>query len=511
MYKVLIVEDVDIVREDLKKIINWKEHGFALVGEAKNGEAGLALYHIQQPDIIITDIRMPVMTGLQMIEEIRKTNSGVQFILLTAFEEFEYAKTALYLNIHSYVMKYELDDEILLKELNRQKDIIEQQKSIGRMKKTVSLKKLLDGDEGEEIPHGFVKWLGRSALLIAEILPQRNAATPPSRQGDIQTAMYEHVRQMNDYERIKYEFEFIDLTLKEHLIFLKVTESMSDQKSMLFIHSFCRIYQQALYQEYETDTVLAFGGYVYKSDEIPPVYQDAKRLARQRVFYRKSCIIDSQHREPSAELKGLIDQELNSIREGLGKLDLVVLEEKIARLFIGLLGEAGSNELLESCVRELVYTIAAKNMDVETGNITELLDEIVTCSQNENLEDLAQMFVKAIKVMNQAVDRRYSKRINSMIRYIDEHYNSDVSLRDLAFHFDLSMIYVSQLFKKEVGITVSAYLTKVRIREAIALLESGRFKVYEISEMVGYQSVQYFSKIFKNETGKKPSEFYRKA
>ena len=90
---------------------------------------------------------------------------------------------------------------------------------------------------------------------------------------------------------------------------------------------------------------------------------------------------------------------------------------------------------------------------------------------------------------------------------MEEHYNEGVNLSVIADRLQLSMIYICQIFKKEVGITFKEYLTKIRMREAVRLLKSGRYKVYEVSEMVGYQTVQYFSKVFKKETGKYPSDF----
>ena len=108
MYKVLIVEDMDITREDIMALIDWEKYGFQLLPGARNGKIGLEYAARYRPDIILTDIKMPVMTGLDMITEIRKTDAQVKVILLTAYEEFELAKKALEMGVQSYVLKYEM-------------------------------------------------------------------------------------------------------------------------------------------------------------------------------------------------------------------------------------------------------------------------------------------------------------------------------------------------------------------------------------------------------------------
>lgn len=119
MIKVLVVEDMDITREDILGLIDWEQHGYELLPSARNGKIGLEHALRYRPDIILTDIKMPVMTGLDMMREIRERIPGARFILLTAYEEFEYAKKALEMGAQAFILKYEIDSQVLLRELNK--------------------------------------------------------------------------------------------------------------------------------------------------------------------------------------------------------------------------------------------------------------------------------------------------------------------------------------------------------------------------------------------------------
>ncbi|MFA9379751.1 MAG: helix-turn-helix domain-containing protein, partial [Acetanaerobacterium sp.] len=155
------------------------------------------------------------------------------------------------------------------------------------------------------------------------------------------------------------------------------------------------------------------------------------------------------------------------------------------------------------------YELANMNNDNYSESFHDVLDKIVIRSREGNVFELVELYNEAIDMLENALMPQYSKKIREIIKYIQVHYQEEVNLSFLSQRLNLSIIYISQLFKKEVGMTFSAYLTKVRMDKAVALLQTGNYKVYEVSEMVGYQTIQYFSKIFKKETGKTPSDFNR--
>ena len=174
MIKVLVVEDMDITREDILGLIDWEQHGFELLPSARNGRIGLEHALRYRPDIVLTDIKMPVMTGLDMMKEIREKIPGTKFILLTAYEEFEYAKRALEMGTQAFLLKYEIDSEILLRELNKCVESIRKERRVEDMTTRARLDRLLTkGGYGvQEIQSAataardsFFPWIGGSILL----------------------------------------------------------------------------------------------------------------------------------------------------------------------------------------------------------------------------------------------------------------------------------------------------------------------------------------------------------
>lgn len=145
--------------------------------------------------------------------------------------------------------------------------------------------------------------------------------------------------------------------------------------------------------------------------------------------------------------------------------------------------------------------------EVKLPKFDEWLDRVCFNMLTESVDYTAERFGYLLDILQEHTDGRYSRKVREAMTYIREHYTEDVGLNEIALRLDVSSIYLSHLFKKEVGITFSAYITKLRIERAKELLRQGDKKIYEISEAVGYQTVQYFSKVFKKETGKTPGEF----
>ena len=165
VYTILVVEDMDLTREDLMHLVSWENYGFRLLGGMKNGQTGLEYARRYHPDIILTDIKMPVMTGLEMVEELRKSGMDTQVILLTAYEEFGLVKHAMDLGITHFLMKYEIDEELLLKELNGCVEEIQKKQAMDSFHERSRIRLLLKEkpeSEGFEKP---VKWPGKTTLV----------------------------------------------------------------------------------------------------------------------------------------------------------------------------------------------------------------------------------------------------------------------------------------------------------------------------------------------------------
>lgn len=408
MIKVLVVEDMDITREDILGLIDWEQHGFELLPSARNGKIGLEYALRYRPDIILTDIKMPIMTGLDMMQEVRERIPGTRFILLTAYEEFEYAKRALKMETQAFILKYEIDSQTLLRELNKCVEAIKKERCVEDITTRARLDRLLTkgGDGAQEI-----------------------------------------------------------------------------------------------------QSAGAVGGEVKGSRDIPAAKKAGEELLQYRIFHKGGCILEKKPQEGTDEQKQQIIQGLEEIGEAVRREDYGNARSSIETLYSRKIAQAGSIDLLKRVTVKLSYYFRQKGYEVRLQEFDEWLDRVCFNMLTESVDHTAERFGYLLDILQEHTDRRYSRKVREAMAYIREHYAEDVGLNETAAFLDVSPIYLSHLFKKEVDITFSAYITRLRIEKAKELLRQGDKKIYEISELVGYQTVQYFTKVFKRETGKTPGEF----
>lgn len=227
MLKVMIVEDEDIVREDIKHLIDWEQHGFEIIAEARNGGEGLRICMEQNPDVIITDIKMPVMGGLEMIDTILQIRKSKKIILLTSYGDFDFARQAIQLGIHSYVLKHELDGSLLIQELNKLKQQMQEEESVGYLARREQLRMYLKrmesmiDDAGMIVTDDLFRWKGRTGILIMgfdSLHPGQEYTQNRSTEIDRKTFIdFMYARSSDEVES-----EVVDMYDNEYIIFYRI-------------------------------------------------------------------------------------------------------------------------------------------------------------------------------------------------------------------------------------------------------------------------------------------------
>lgn len=507
MTRVLLIEDLDIVREDIKNIIDWKTEGFEIVGEASNGETGLKMFRALRPDIIITDIRMPVISGLDMIRTIlsETKESDVGFVLLTAYEEFEYAKQALDMRINSYILKHELTPELILRELNRQRKLIQnardsKAKSAISAIRSVLTDKTTDKNTLKEI---LPESDERRMLLIQIENSSRNI-------GYLDEISEIILKKMNNIMLGKNNLMIIDISTYELVVLYTKPQNISIAKDLEMENRFLRELQLDL-KDSGFSTFISVYGKPVSFANIQSVYIKMHILSKKKVFEKDKKLIHIDNIQSddsfSENQKKAIDEKLEKIKFTLSDRKFQDIPNIISGLFTVTLKEIGSYMLYERCVYDLIYLIGNIIDYEEKEYFMRITGEILKNPQNYSAYEISDLFCGFISKLSKKETGKYSKKVRRIISYIENHYYEDVNLSLLAEILKLSPVYLCRIFKHEVGITFKEYLTKVRMRTAVRLLQSGQYKVYEVSEKVGYQTVQYFCKVFKQETGKYPSDY----
>ncbi len=497
MYTILVVEDMDLTREDLMHLVSWENYGFRLLGGMKNGQTGLEYARRYHPDIILTDIKMPVMTGLEMVEELRKSGMDTQVILLTAYEEFGLVKHAMDLGITRFLMKYEIDEELLLKELNGCVEEIQKKQAMDSFHERSRIRLLLKGkpeSEGFEKP---VKWPGKTTLVLFQILD-----------GLLETGE-EELQELFQQRLPKEEFLTLRLDAGRFVILRKDGLYLSEVQDQESVRGFIRQVQYVLDTKLGLTAAAAYHGKIREAQEVSVCYQDADQILKGIVFSGGSRILETFPETSKEPLPKELSEDLEELEKSYKKQEFQDIEAILERLK-GRLKKQKNLYWYGKCTDRMLSLAVWQSSQMRDGAAEEALEHLKEGSAFLNLEQFWSAYLDVAALLGKHGNaKEYSGNVNAMLQFVKEHYQEGIGLTEVAKELHMNPMYLSRLFKQETGTAFSAYVTQIRIEKAVELLKSGNYKIYEVSEMTGYQTVQYFSKAFKKVTGKNPKDYFR--
>lgn len=498
MIKVLIVDDETPIREWLEFCVK-KVSGFEVVGTASNGEDGYKLFKEYSPDIVFTDICMPIKNGLEMIEMIQKIKQDVYTIILTSHIDFEYARKSLQLKAKEYILKTEISnknvEELLIKGRNEvDKNILNDNESHYEIvsNRNSFLKSLILKDEFITIDEDVLKKynikLKGYPLFVINIFNECNERII-----------------LPKIESIKNVVKFnLDL---EHIIVIANIEE---------VHSIKEQREKCI--EYCKEILLKYHCRIGVSDVFNKI-TDLKIALQQSTnrmilgFYNKNERIIS---EKSSFIKRTMNSEklrVKLIRELINQnySEVISLKNKIKE-------EIEREKPIDiNYVKELysfivisIINFTNESIDIIEADYKVMNEKILSANY---LEDITTILEESFYILNNKYSssmNNYSYSIRKAIKYMNDNYCNGINLSDVARHVSLSSEYLSRLFKDEIGINFIVYLNNIRLKHAIKMLEKSDLKVYEIAEKVGYSNLSYFSTVFKKNFGINPFEYKNK-
>ena len=353
--KVLLVEDDFVVRQGIKNSIEWNEHGLEICEEAMNGEVGFGMVEDHRPEIVITDIKMPIMDGLIFTQKVKEKYPEIEVIILSGFDDFEYAKKAIHYGVHDYLLKPINADEL--------------------------------------------------------------------------------------------------------------------------VRCICRL--------------------------------------RNEIIERKQ--VQKNHEEVIRILKNSrieIKKEESIVVEGMQKYDVFKIYDGINLIFKKALQEEKEiQKVRHTCIRLIVIIVS--NMEellIPVADNFPPLDEMIWDMQQyhtfESMQKYMEQFVgRVARQLHQIEKEKYSVIIHEASRYVEDHYQEEITVKIISAQLFITPNYFSQVFKAKKGMNFTEYLNDFRIEKSKKLLRNIELRVYEVAELVGYQNYKYFSKIFRMHTGFSPKEY----
>lgn len=527
MLKVLIVDDEILIRVGLKSCIDWERHGFEIVGMAEDGEKALEIVREKQPDIMLTDIKMPGMDGLELIKRIKEQYPRMKFIVLTCYNEMNYIKQAMQLGAEDYILKLSVQPEILLQIMNKTREVIEKDRRDEQQSKKLEIKlqankniikdslyrKVLDGAITNDAFLNEIKNLGINIVPDNDILI---CCCIDSYKGEVLKRPAEEQQLFalsfrNMMEEILAEHGVFELAELGHgsFIILAASKQMSDpahicekmnnaaRKYLNITLSFGILMNSEItgnLRESYVKAVYALNGRFYPGKESIIIYDESNHYINKQVYMDINC------ENQLLNLVEILDME------GAWRLIESFIEDLVGKkVYSPDSIRFSSLEVMHSMMK--VFKKYNVQIDLYSSELNKNMSDILNAETAGELKEILRKFTQSLVhiLVNVKSDIKRPE-ISRIMSYIHEHIERNITLAEAADICNISKCYFSTIFKREVGEGFCDYVNRVKMEKARDLILHSGLKSCEAAEKVGVYDESYFSKLFKKYIGKNPSE-----
>lgn len=544
MLKIFLAEDEVVVRETIKRMIPWEELGFELVGEAADGEMALPLLLRQQPDLLITDIKMPFMDGLTLARLAKKEIPGLKVVILSGYDDFNYAKQAIGIGVEDYLLK-PITKNALIERLSEIRSRYEHEKTQKEyyekfQREMQAYEKNSSRDFFEALVGGSMDMMEvykRAEKLGLDIVAEAynvliftmNCDEDFSGQRDEYSSWEaESLELLENFFAGHSSAMLFRSNIFSYGVLLKGQRETIEENTRACVDEIRKILSR---QDGRREWFLAVGQSVERLSQIQKSYHTASRAFSQRYLYDEN-ILYYDEMETMEHPGGQAETEDNAY---LQKVDVNALNPAILQKFLS----NGLQEKTENFVKDYFYAIGQEPMEslvfrnyvilnvrfsvisfikglgCDTNEMESADTEEVLAESGKNMESAIayakKMISQAIEIRDQNSGNKNRSILKTAVDFIDSHYmDEEISLNTVANVANVSSNHFSALFSQNMGQTFIEYLTTLRMNKAKELLRCTGMRSSEIAGEIGYKDAHYFSYLFKKTQGMTPSD-YRKA
>lgn len=547
MYRVMIVDDEPLILAGIASLLDWKEYGCEISGKAANGQQALKLMEEQKPDIVITDIKMPGMDGIGFMQAVKERGwDDVIFILLTNLEEFSLARQALSLGAVEYLVKMELTEERLAdslklamerREMKRKAEAVDTAGTVSREEAVRQyIERLLtdggtvsgcagakdndgkdnDGDgsenRAEQRAGGHDSYLTAPVLAIISFnYGYEGFSSDFTREDQKKVISFAEniIGQM-----VKGYFDRSCLVRRElnSLVLVMSTEGIRDYREQIRslgekIISVVRDYFEvsvSVAVSSRKESLGEFGALLYEAMSATNHY--FYHSVDPVVFYSEECETSARH--TGSFHIGFLKKDLS---QAVAQNDSGRLEEILDQVACLLKEHNPSRQQAVNACANLYFFLSSFFEDGEEPdfpyevNIMEKLGRLGTLGQ---IIQWINWFKEAVsRILERRRDTRVDRIAELVREYVMEHYKERITLGQVAEALNISQGYLSTAFKKQSGESFTSYVSAIKIEKAKELIASHRYMMYEVSDLLGFDTPFYFSKVFKKVMGMSPKEY----
>lgn len=464
--KVLIVDDEKIIREGLKYLIDWENYGFSVVAMASNGKEGLQAIETYHPDLVITDIKMPEQTGLEMVQTAKeRLDYPFYSIILSGYSEFEYAQQSVSLGFTSYLLKPVDEDELIavLKTIQEETAKLDENDFEKRL-----FDKIFGTDKTGLTDYQFINCSRFDQAIPVDILEQ--------------------------LEELPLKYVVLNNLSKYYLILLTTAPLNQD------VYQFTKICANR--------GKIISTGWVSAKQDLTVIPKQLNDLSEAAFMFPNQLILPEKITRMSPEI--MIPVTLDDlVSKIIATNDLTTVVMAYGR---SLCADYYLKDDLIWKMRHDYATILDKIKEKLQKSIA--VDESAFCEkarQADSYPELITLFKEELEKLSRQIAEEFNNIdiIDQLIYYVDRHYEEDLTLKDIADHFGYNSAYLGKKFKRKMDESFLNYLEKVRMEKATDLLKESHLMVYEIADKVGYNNIDYFYKKFKHFYHISPNEYRR--
>lgn len=467
MYTVILVDDEKWIVQSIKAKGEWTKHGLNIVGESYNGDEAFCQIISKKPDVVITDIRMPGMSGLELIKKVRLAGLNAEFIVISGYSDFDYVKEALQLGAFDYMLK-SVDEEELDRVLERMK------LKLDRSKESAGIRLFALLQNGE-----------------------------PSDNEDIGSLLFQNGLPCNSEElRVFSTIGEGELLFGEDFPYISMQIGSKTKAYLVSQQDEAAFLEQLNSHSSDFDGA----GIGIQAEQLYLLGVAIRTAVQAAMRYFLTGRKGEVHTyRPTSRNGGAVS---NQLLQAMKNRDVQSMES----LFAGLLS------FLQSDQSDIQYAVNVYNillLVVQHSHVEEQ-EEFVSSSASlvSMFPDVSEMlsYLQKISMSNRGIDHSPTPEIahetlKEIVITIETHFSSNISIQTIAEQFNLHPNYVSQLFQKEMKTTFTQVLLNKRIQHACLLLKETNLAITDIAEKTGYQDYFYFAKVFKKKIGQTPTEY----
>lgn len=527
LYNILLVDDETDVLEAMKKKIDWEALGFCLAGTAENGQEALEMAEQLHVDVVMTDIKMPYMDGLTLCKKLKENYRNIKVVIYSGFDDFKFAREAVHLEAEEYLLKPISSKDMenvfgkikkkLDEEFNQHRNVNKlyeyYRKSLPAMQEQFVMGVLEGKITGERLKNMMEMYeLDLNAPYYVVVNLYAEAAVKEQSEKTAQLLNFS-LRDMAE-EYLKEKMSFYCINYLDEVIFIFMLQEDKEIENVLYhVDQICKMGSRVL----DAQVTGAVGQPCNSLDTLLSSYQEAKTAMEYRTILGGSQVLYIKDIEPNPQDSvAFMEYDFQNLVRAVKIGDRKETDEAI---------QSFMDSLRNGCITPNQYQLICMELSTELMKIGRSYKlrtkQIFGAGEHIPWQELYKhLSVDELEswlreICNNLRHTLRHERSDSTIRlteqakaYIGEHYKeNDLSAETLCHQLNVSAAYFSTIFKKEVGLSFVAYLTKIRLEHAVELLRTTEDKTYVIAEAVGYTEPNYFSYVFKKQYGISPSKY----